>query len=193
MNPYHYTVFKRAPGYQVFARQKDKRIRGIMVVRKDSPLHRLEQLSGATLAFPAPAAFAASLLPRAQLTRDGIAFTPKYVASHDSVYRTVAKGLYPAGGGIQRTFNNVAPEIREQLRVLWSTEAYTPHAIAAHPRVAAATLRRIQQAMLQMDQRPVGQSLLWRINFKGIQAAEDAEWDDIRGLGIDLLEKLIKG
>jgi phosphonate transport system substrate-binding protein len=193
MNPYHYTVFQRAPGYQVFARQKDKRIRGIMVVRKDSPLHRLEQLSGATLAFPAPAAFAASLLPRAQLTRDGIAFTPKYVASHDSVYRTVAKGLYPAGGGIQRTFNNVAPEIREQLRVLWSTEAYTPHAIAAHPRVAAATLRRIQQAMLQMDQRPVGQSLLWRINFKGIQAAEDAEWDDIRGLGIDLLEKLIKG
>jgi phosphonate transport system substrate-binding protein len=193
MNPYHYTVFHRASGYQVFARQKDKRIRGIMVVRKDSPLQRLDELSGATLAFPAPAAFAASVLPRAELTRDGIAFSAKYVASHDSVYRTVAKGLYPAGGGIERTFNNMEPDIRQQLRILWRSDAFTPHAFAAHPRLSSASVQRIQQAMLEMENTPAGRALLARIKFKGIEAGADADWDDIRGLGIDLLEKLKQG
>ncbi|MBA1444225.1 MAG: PhnD/SsuA/transferrin family substrate-binding protein [Chromatiales bacterium] len=30
MNPYHYTVFHRSPGYEVFARQKNKRIVELM-------------------------------------------------------------------------------------------------------------------------------------------------------------------
>lgn len=46
------------------------------------------------------AACAASVLPRAALKEVGIAFGPRYVRSHDSVYRTVAQGLYPASGGI---------------------------------------------------------------------------------------------
>lgn len=190
MNPYHYTVFHRAPGYQAFAKEKDRRIQGILVVRKDSPCQRPEDLAGQTIVFPAPAAFAASVLPRASLTRQGISFTAKYVASHDSVYLAVAKGFYPAGGGIQRTFDTIAPETRDQLRILWTTDAYTPHAIAAHPRVPAAVVKGVQQAMAAMDQDPQGRALLEAVSFKGIAPAEDAEWDDIRALGITELEPL---
>lgn len=39
----------------------------VLVVRKDSAVRRLADLNGATGAFPAPNAFAASLLPRALL------------------------------------------------------------------------------------------------------------------------------
>jgi phosphonate transport system substrate-binding protein len=163
------------------------------VVRRDSPLQGLEQLAGQTLAFPAPAAFAASVLVRAELTRREIPFTPKYVASHDSVYRTVARGLYPAGGGIPRTFDNVDPQVREQLRVLWTSPPYTPHAFAAHPRVPAETLRRVRQALLDMARDPQGKALLSAIRFEGVQAAEDADWDDVRALGLELLERLIQG
>lgn len=193
MNPYHYTVFHRSPGYQVFARQKDKRIRGIMVVRKDNPIQTLDELADSTLAFPAPAAFAASVLTRAELTRRNIPFTPKYVSSHDSVYRTVAKGLYPAGGGIQRTLSNVDPAVRDQLRVLWTSPDYTPHAIAAHPRVAEPVVARLQKAMLEMADDPKGRELLSGIKFDGIEAGEDKDWDDVRSLGIELLEQLIRG
>jgi phosphonate transport system substrate-binding protein len=112
MNPYHYTVFSRSPGYRAFAKAEGKRIEGILVVRKDSPVADPHGLANETIAFPAPAAFAASVLTRAHLVREGIPFVPKYVASHDSVYRTVAKGLYAAGGGVVRTFNSVEPEIR---------------------------------------------------------------------------------
>lgn len=58
MNPYHYVVFHDSPGYLALAREKDKKLKGLLVVRKDSPIKSLAQLEGKTLAFPAPAAFA---------------------------------------------------------------------------------------------------------------------------------------
>lgn len=192
MNPYHFTVFHQAPGYQAFARQKNKQIKGIVVVAKDSPIQSLSELSNQTLAFPSPAAFAASVLPRAKLSRDQVPFKAKYVSSHDSVYLNVAKGFFPAGGGVQRTFGNTDPAVREQLRVLWTTKPYTPHAFAAHPSVSAETVQQIQQAMLDMNNDEEGQRLLKSINFKGMQSAQNSDWDDVRGLGLELLDQLIK-
>jgi phosphonate transport system substrate-binding protein len=188
MNPLHYTVFSEMPGYRAFAKARDKRIKGILVVRKDSPTRSPAELDGATLAFPAPGAFAASVLTRAYLVGEGINFTARYVSSHDSVYRTVAKGLYPAGGGVLRTFNSVEADVREQLRVLWTTRGYTPHAFAAHPRVPSDTVERLAQAMVRMDAEENGRALLKALSVKGFETAKDTDWDDVRSLGIQSLE-----
>ncbi len=187
MNPYHYTVFHESPGYQALAKARDKRIKGIMVVRKDSTIDRLPDLREATLAFPAPAAFAASILTRAQLKALDVTFQPKYVSSHDSVYRTIAKGIYPAGGGVVRTLNNVTPEIRDQLRILWTSQGYTPHAIAVHPRVESKTTQRLQRALVQLDSQAEGATLLRGIKIKGFETARDGDWDDVRGLQLEEL------
>jgi phosphonate transport system substrate-binding protein len=190
MNPYHYTVFSGDPGYRAFVKAANQPIRGILVVRADSPTQSPAELADATIAFPAPAAFAASVLTRAYLTRANIAFTPKYVASHDSVYRAVAKGLYPAGGGVIRTLDSVAPDIRAQLRVLWTSEGYTPHAFAAHPRVPAAVVARLTRAMVDMGDTDTGRALLAPLSIGGFESATDSDWDDVRLLGIDLLRDL---
>ena len=60
------------------------------------------------LAFPAPAAFAATIIPQATLHQQGIAFTSQYVSSHDSVYLSVAKGLCKAGRRCPATFKRHA-------------------------------------------------------------------------------------
>jgi len=192
MNPYHYTVFHEAPGYQAMAKARDKRIKGIMVVRKESKITDLTEVNDSTLAFPAPAAFAASILTRSHLTGLGVRYQPKYVSSHDSVYRAVAKGIYPAGGGVKRTFKNVEPEIREQLRILWTTQGYTPHAIAAHPRVRSGDFIEIQQALVAMEQDAEGKTLLESIKIKGFETAADSDWNDVRRLNIHLLKDLQK-
>lgn len=184
MNPYHYTVVHRQAGYQAFAKASGKRIQGILVVARDSPLNNLQDLDGSTLAFPAPAAFAASMLPRAHLTRQGIRFTPAYVASHDSVYRAVARGLYPAGGGVMRTFNAIEPALRAKLRLLWLTPGYTPHALAAHPRLDAALVQQIQVLLIGLAADVDGPALLDPLKISGFSAARDADWDDVRQLGL---------
>jgi len=188
MNPYHYTVAHKEAGYEVFAKQQNKRIVGILVARKDSDIEDINELNGKTLAFPSPAAFAASILPRAFLTKSGIKFTPKYVSSHDSVYRSVQLKLYPAGGGIIRTLKNVGNNVSNDLNILWKSPGYTPHALASHPRINADKISRVKKVMLEMASDPVGKKLLQNIKFKGIENGEDKEWNDIRELRIDELK-----
>jgi phosphonate transport system substrate-binding protein len=192
MNPYHYTVFSKAPGYRAFAKAKGQLLKGILVVRTDSPIHDPRELAGATLVFPSPAAFAASVLTRAYLSEEGIPFTPKFVSSHDSVYLAVAKGLYPAGGGVVRTLDGLDPKLKAQLRILWTTQGYTPHAFAAHPRVPPEAVQRLAQAMFAASDDEEGRNLLEALNTKGFEPAKDGDWDDVRSLGIDLLGHLAK-
>lgn len=187
MNPYHFTVFNQQPGYRALAHAKDKQIKGIIVIRKESGINQVEQLSGSELAFPSPAAFAASILTRSYLSERGVDFTPKYVSSHDSVYLSVARGLYPAGGGVLRTFNAISPEIREQLTPIWTTDGFTPHAIAAHPDVEPQITQRVQSYLIQMDSNEAHVELLAPLKIKGFTAADDSEWDDVRALNINLL------
>lgn len=185
MNPYHFTVFNQGDaGYQAVAKARDKRIRGIIVVHKDSPLQSLSDLNGMTLAFPAPAAFAASVLPRATLVAKNITFDTKYVSSHDSVYEAVAKGLYPAGGGVIRTLNATDPKTREQLRILWTTQGYTPHAIAVHPRIPADVVTAVQRALIGMTDDEAGRTALMQLKVKGFEIAANTDWDDVRHLNI---------
>jgi len=143
MNPYHYTVFSRAPGYHVFARERGRKLVGIIVVRRDDPVTELRQLAGKVVAFPAPAAFAASILTRAEFSRQGIPIDARFVASHDSVYLGVARGLFAAGGGVRRTLEAIDPEVGARLRVLSSTPAYVPHAFASHPRIRTEVVARV--------------------------------------------------
>lgn len=193
MNPYHYTVFHEAPGYEAFAKAKGKLIKGIVVVHKDSEITDLRDLDGTVMAFPAPAAFAASVLPRAHLANEEISVEPKYVSSHDSVYISVARGLYPAGGGIIRTLSSIDPGIRNELKVLWTTNPFTSHALAAHPRVALDTVAQIQSAMVGLENSEAGIELLKALSWKGVEPAENSRWDDVRELGLDLLDMLING
>lgn len=181
MNPYHYVVFHKHPGYQVFAHAAGK-LRGILVVARNGPIRRLQTLRGDTVAFPAPAAFAASVIPRAWLKRLRIPIKPRYVYSHDSVYLTVADGLYPAGGGILRTLHTMAPGVRRRLRILWRSPAYTPHAFAAAPGVPERVVARVRAALIAMTRTPEGRRLLHQLGFRAITAADDAEYDDIRAL-----------
>jgi len=188
MNPYHFVVFHESPGYQALAVRKDQPIKGIIVVQKDSPIKTLAQLSNQPLAFPSPAAFAASLLTRAKFNQANIAITPKYVSSHDSVYLNVAKGFFPAGGGVMRTYNKAPQTVRDQLRVLWTTNAYTPHAFTAHPATSKAHREAIQTALTGMHKNDQGKKILQNLKIKhGLVAANNQQWDDVRRLQLDAL------
>ena len=188
MNPYHYIVFHKKTGYKAFAKEKGRRLTGILVTRNDSSIADIKDLNGRTLVFPSQAAFAASILTRAALRKEGVVFTAKFVSSHESVYLNVAQGMYPAGGGIQRTLELMDKATQKELHVIWTTPGYTPHAIACHPRLPIEIERKLQEAMLSMDGDRVGQSALKAIGFKGIELAQDRDWNDVRQLKITELD-----
>ena len=188
MNPYHFVVFNAAPGYRALARDRDQRIQGIMVVAQEAPFATLEDLANRELVFPAPGAFAASILTRAELERRGIPFQARFVASHDSVYLNVAGGHFAAGGGIPRNLAALNPELRGQLRVLWATPDFTPHAIAVSPQVPERDAQAVGQALVALTS--VAPELLQSAALGPLTRAQDSDWDDIRALDIDRLRRL---
>ncbi len=188
MNPYHYTVFSELSGYKALAKAKNKQIKGIIVVRKSNDYQSLEDLRGQTLAFPSPAAFAATVLTQSDLKNANVEFEPDYVSSHDSVYLSVAKGFYPAGGGVMRTFNSLPDVVKSQLEPIWTTKPYTPHAIAYHPRMTNEQVSVIQNALVSLQKTPQGEKQLKSLNIKGFEVAIDSDWDDVRALNITILE-----
>ncbi|BBP42852.1 phosphate/phosphite/phosphonate ABC transporter substrate-binding protein [Thiosulfativibrio zosterae] len=190
MNPYHYTIFSEKAGYKAFAMQGNKKIKGVLVARKDKLPMNLADLNNQEVAFPAPAAFAATVIPKAEMQKIGVTPLDKYTSSHESVYKTVAMGGAIAGGGIERTFANLEPAIRDQLAVFWTSKGYTPHAFAAIETVPWADVLKLQKAMLNLSNTPEGRKLLEAIKFKSIVAAQDSDWQDVRDLDIRLLDKM---
>ncbi|ALM92977.1 phosphate/phosphite/phosphonate ABC transporter substrate-binding protein [Alteromonas stellipolaris] len=189
MNPYHFVVFHDSVGYRALARQIDKRIKGIIVVDANSDIVSLDDLNGKEIAFPSPAAFAATIIPSAYLKQQGILFTPRYVHSHDSVYLNVQRGFFNAGGGIIRTFNGVDDNIRSALRILWESDGYTPHAIATHPRITDTQRDALLTALLTLSEDEDNKQLLKNVGFKGFISSVDEDWDDVRALGITSLAR----
>lgn len=188
INPYHYLLFHKCCGYTAFAREKDGALLGVMVVKKDGPVQNVNQLADQTVAFPSATALAATWLPVQMLRDKNIAVAPQYVNSMESVYRAVAKGLFPAGGGTMQTLTAMDPEVKNELRVLWVSEPLPPFTFASHTRVPKDVVDKVQKAMNEMNTHPQGLALLKAANFKGMDIAIDRDYDAMRKMNLQPVE-----
>lgn len=182
MDPFQYVRFQQQHGYRVLARQRAQGSRGIVVVRADSRYRKLQDLEGQALAFPAPGAFAASMLTRMQLRTEGIRTTPGFVVSHDSVYYGVVNRLFAGGGGTPDTLDRIDPAVRAQLRVLWTSAEYMSHAFATHARVPAGVAETLRRALIGTSRDAHGKRLLAATGFQELVGARDEEYESVRKL-----------
>ncbi len=185
MNPYHAVMAQKAVGYTPLLREGMIRLTAILVVRKDSPITRVEQLDGATLAFAAPNAFT-SLYVRALLTHEQkIHFKPVYVTTPGNVFRHVISGRAQAGGANRQTLAQETPELQAQLRVLYETPSVYPHPIATHPRVPAQVREALLQAFLKLGANPDFAALLKAIQIPKPVEASFKEYAPLEKLGLE--------
>ena len=173
-------------GFLPLLRDGQSQLEGILVVRKDSPVRRIADLNGATVAFPAPNAFAASLLPRALLSRAGIRITPSYVRTHSNVYRAVILSSSLAGGGVNNTLQRERPEVRQRLRVLWRTPPFPAHPFSAAATVPLTVRRRVQEAFLDLGRTAQGRQLLAKVQLPQVVKADYArDYAPLAALGLE--------
>ena len=186
MNPYHAVLAQRWRGYIPLVRDGSKPLRGLLVVRKDSPIRSIRELNGQAVAFPSPNAFAATLLPRVLLARQGITIQPVFENTHSNVYRSVALGMLPAGGGINNTLRRERPELREELRVLWQTPPFPSHPFACLPSLAQARREALQAGFLTLATNPANHGLLDAIQIpEPVRADFRRDYQALLGLGLE--------
>ncbi len=184
MNPYHAVMAKKAVGYTPIVRDDATRMTGLLMVRKDSPITRLEQLNGTELAFAAPNAFS-SLIIRALLTNEHkIPFRAKYVTTPSNVYRHVISHAQP-GGTLRHMLEEETPELQAQLRVLYETPGFYRHPIVTHPRVPAQVREALQQAFLKLGANPAFAERLRAIQLPKPVIADFKDYVPLEKLGLE--------
>lgn len=160
-NPGYAVVGHERFGYEPLIRSDSKPSYGILVVRTDSNINSLHQLSGKTLAFPSESAFIASKYLRAQLKKhEKLDFKPEYIGTHDNVYRGVVIGQFPAGGGVERTLEREPRRLKSNLKILYRTPKLTTHPLMVHPRVPVTLQHAVQKAILGLNKTAEGRQML---------------------------------
>ncbi|WP_019895759.1 phosphate/phosphite/phosphonate ABC transporter substrate-binding protein [Hydrogenovibrio halophilus] len=180
MNPYHYVVAHQQQGYLArFRREGD--IRGILVSTHST--FEPQKLLARPVLFPSPNAFAATLVIKYEMLENfDLAIEAKglvrYVNSHDSVYKGVARGVGDYGGGVERTFRAFdADEDKGKLQVVYRTAPYPSHPIAFHPRLTPATASQLTQAWQTLPQK-----VMDPLGFARLMPVEDDDYAPIRAL-----------
>lgn len=185
VNPYMVPLIDKRPGYQPLIRDAAP-LHGILVVRKDSPLQRVEDLRDKTLAVPSMSALGASLLLRAELDRDfGVKTRPIIAKTHSSVFLHVVNGLADAGGSVQKALAEQDERIRGSLKVLHRTRDVPSHPIAGHQRVPTKVREQVRQAFLEMSADPNGRSLLAEVPMREAVAARAEDYQVLKTLKLD--------
>lgn len=185
LNPYTMPLVADKPGYIPLVRDS-KPIRGILVVRKDSPIQKVEDLHGRSLAVPSMTALGASLLLRAELDRQ-FGVVPRVVVAktHSSVFLHVINGLTDAGGSVQKALAEQEPRVRDALKVLHQTAEAPSHPIAAHKRVPVEVRERVRQAFLEMSKDDAGRKLLAEIPMQSVVSARIEEYTALQSLSLE--------
>ncbi|MDD2663895.1 MAG: phosphate/phosphite/phosphonate ABC transporter substrate-binding protein [Dechloromonas sp.] len=185
VNPYVMPNIEEQPGYVPLIRD-GKPLRGILVVRKDSPVRKVEELQGKTLAVPSMSALGASLLLRAELDRQYKVKTQVVLAkTHSSVFLHVVNGFADAGGSVQKALSEQDQRVRDALRVLYQTSEVPSHPLAAHQRVPAALREQVRKAFLDLSATPQGRELLGKIPMQEAVAASSEDYRPLRALKLE--------
>lgn len=164
-------------------------LKGVIFVRKDSPVKSIRDLEGKTIAFVGPKSIC-SVVTRHSLasSRPPIELNASFIGSTINVAKAVLLGKVDAGATLEGPLLTEVGDGSDQLRRIFETPPVASHPLAAHPRVPEEVRERIAAAVLALAGSAEGQRLL-----AGVRLAEPirADFDrDYRSLGSVDFERL---
>ncbi|MBI2514547.1 MAG: phosphate/phosphite/phosphonate ABC transporter substrate-binding protein [Opitutae bacterium] len=186
-NPWQ-TLEAMKTGYRVIAMAGEPQdFKGLLIVRRDSGIERLEDLRGRSIAYPSATALAACIMPQwllhehgIDVNRDVLSF---YVGSQESAImnaflrRTVAGATWPPPW---RAFVAEHPAEAAQLRVAWETESLVNNSVMVRDDVDPALAEQVRRELIDLANSDEGRAILRQIDASRFLPAGDADYDRVR-------------
>ena len=147
-------------GYKVFARPSEDTIRGEIVVLKNSPIKKLEELNGQEVGFPHKAAFVAYAVSLDALTRRGVTVKPVFGGTQEGIMAQLKAGKVIAASVNSQIMRDFSARENVPYRVLWQSREFYNLPLVAHPRIPAKTVAAVKKAMVEMANDPEGKKIL---------------------------------
>ena len=186
-NPYQ-TVRAMASGYQVFAKMGDDAdFRGIILVRQDSHIRSVADLKGKKVAYPAPTALAATLMPQYYLHTHGLDVNHDvenlYVGSQESSIMNVVLGHTAAAATWPvpwKIFVQEQPALAAQLEIKWQTDTLPNNGWVARNDVPAEVREKVSAVLLGLQTSEAGRKILAHLPISQFETASAQTYLPVR-------------
>ena len=180
---------RRAGVVPVVQRVEDRNFHSLIIVRPNDGIEQLYDLEGTTFAFGDVNSTSGHLMPSYFLRQLG--FDPKryfsrvvYTGGHDATAFAVANGKVDAGAIDETVYKRLLEKgtIKpSQLKVLYTTPAFTDYVWAARKGLDAATREKLAKAYLSLDPAdPEDKKLLALLRGTRFVRADDKSYDKVR-------------
>lgn len=180
--PHFYYLAQRKAGYRAIVRVDAPSLRAIIVTPKANGITTLAGLRGKRIATPDPLALGTVLI-RDTLQQAGLDpdkdVTLISTPSHNASLLSANKGITDAAGLMIPPFQRAAPEVRDSMRVLATTQG-TPHMpISVGPSLDKEQVRIVEEALLDLTQNKEGKALLKHLSWPGFTKTSPEEYDSL--------------
>lgn len=189
LGPSLYVKLREAYGPQsLLARQQIGNapvFRSRIFVRADSPVKTLADLAGKRFAFGSKNSTMGHYVPRHMLQQADITVERlaghNFVSDHVNVALGVLAGEFDAGAVKEDVYFQYE---KRGLRAIAASEDFSDHLLVAGPRLSAAQVARLRQALLRMHATPGGRAALQAMT-PGVTAlvpVRDGDYDNLRAV-----------
>jgi ABC-type phosphate/phosphonate transport system substrate-binding protein len=186
VDPYQ-VLIEEARGYTVIARTgKPERIRGVIVIARDSRIRDVRDLRGRTIAFINPTALAATLLNQYELFQSGLDVRNRnivvYTRSPETSLLSVSMNRAEAAAVSMsdwEEFCHDLPYSAGQLTILRQTDDLSGLAVMASKSVSLAHVQSLRAALMRLASTAKGRDALRRAGISGFEPADTVSYDDV--------------
>lgn len=186
-NPYQ-SVKALEHGYRIFAKMADDdNFRGVILVRRDGGIRELNDLKGKAVAYPAPTALAATMLPQYFLQTHGIDVNRdienRYVGSQESAIMNVLLGHVAAGATWPvpwATFSKQHPEQAAELDVKWQTDSLPNNGWVVRIDIPDELAGRFAEQLLALGDSDEGRTILAALPVSHFEPANADTYQPVR-------------
>lgn len=197
-----YDIYQTAPHFALLAEVENgyrrvgkltRELDGDVIVGLNSPMQRVEDLRGRIVITPDALAIT-SMLGEHLLKDHGLNPGRDYrlvrANSHNNAILTVHHGGADAALTSAAVFEQLAPEIRRELRVLAKTRKVPHMMVMAHRRMPPAEYQRLKTALLAFTRNGPGQKFFEITGYSDIGPITDADMARLQPFLIDLKDRL---
>ncbi|MFC4160527.1 phosphate/phosphite/phosphonate ABC transporter substrate-binding protein [Chitinimonas lacunae] len=165
----------------------------LVIVKRHSPIDRLEALQNQPVALPNPLT-ATAMLGEELLNRQQISARLRYHDFHNAAALAVVRDEARAAIVNNTAFAHMPLELRDQLRVLAESRALPHMVLLVDSRVTPAERQRYSEAVANfLNANEQGRQFLARLGFYGASPIEAGDLSSVEPFMVELKRRLAEG
>lgn len=188
VNPYQAVQLEKKNLYRIFGKMgDDDRMRGVIIIRKDSGVRTVKDLKGQVISFPGRTAFVTTMMNKLYLKEQGLDVDrearPQYVGSLESAVMNVFHGLALAGGAWVPNLEIIGekrPDVKEALEIKWRTPSMPSVPFIAKVGIPQDHTRQIVEFLVHLHLSKEGREILKKMHISKYEPATSATYDPVK-------------